>query len=394
MELNAISRQFELLGERIVNFRRTLHRMAELSFEEYRTAEFIKSELEKEGIECKSIVKTGVLAVVNGKNPDPQHPVILRADIDALPIQESTGLEFAADTDGVMHACGHDLHTAALMGALIGLKSLSEEFDGTVWGIFQPGEEVAPGGASEIIASGLFDGIKPRAVIGQHIEAGMANNLFGFRSGQCMASADEIHIKVSGSGGHAAMQHKYSDTVLTSAQLIVALQQIAARNCNPMTPTIISIGRVEALGATNVIPSEVTMCGTMRTIDEVWRVEIKNRIREIASGLAVSSRTNIDVQFSPGYPSVINDSQLTAASVLVAQKVVGRENVIEQPIKMTAEDFGFYGSVAPSMFYRFGAGVGSNDAHCANFNPDDSNLPTVAKLLCCLAINVICDDFR
>ena len=209
-----------------------------------------------------------------------------------------------------------------------------------------------------------------------------------------MASADEIYIKVSGTGGHAAMQHKYTDTVLTSAQLIVSLQQIAARNCNPMTPTIISIGRVEALGATNVIPAEVTMCGTMRTIDESWREEIKNRIKEIAAGLAAANRTEIEVKFAPGYPSVINDPKLTSEFVSVAKKVVGEENLIELPVKMTAEDFGFYGQVAPSLFYRFGAGVNSNQAHCSTFNPDDSNLPTVAKLLSCLALNVICNDLK
>ena len=390
----SILRHFELLGERITEFRRQLHQMAELSFEEHQTAEYIATALRSEGIECHSIVGTGVLAVVHGAMPDVQCPVVLRADIDALPIEEQSGLPFASRNCGVMHACGHDLHAASLMGTLIGLKQLSEQFNGTIWGIFQPGEELAPGGASKIIEAGIFDKCAPRAIIGQHVEAGMDSTHFGFLAGKYMASADEIHITVRGSGGHAAMRHKIADTVLAAAQLVVSLQQIAGSTAMPKVPTILSIGRVEALGATNVIPAEVMLSGTMRTLDEQWRAEVKNRIVEIADEVAAESNTQIEVRFAPGYPSVFNNSKLTEAAIAVAEQMFGVEVVEQQPVKMTAEDFGFYGSLAPSLFYRFGAGAGSGMAHRADFSPEDTQLYRASALMAALAIEASCKVFE
>ena len=392
MDIKTITHKFEQLSERIIEFRRTLHRMAELSFEEHKTSQYIAETLRSEGIECRPIVGTGVLAVVNGAVPDPQRPVVLRADIDALPIDEQSGVSYASRTRGVMHACGHDLHAASLMGTLIGLKQLSTQFNGTIWGIFQPGEEVAPGGASKILEAGVFDNCSPRAIIGQHVEAGMDSSHFGFRSGKYMASADEIHIRVSGEGGHAAMQHKCADTVLASAQLIVALRELST----PLgdIPTILSIGRVEALGATNVIPAEVTLSGTMRTLDEQWRAELKSKIVEIADEVATASNTKVEVRFAPGYPSVYNHPALTDMAVAVAEQMFGGDVIEHQELKMTAEDFGFYGSVAPSLFYRFGAGVHSGMAHRADFSPEDSQLFRAAKLMAALAIETSCKVFE
>ena len=394
MDIKTITYQFEQLSERIIEFRRTLHRMAELSFEEHKTSQYIAETLRSEGIECQPIVGTGVLAVVNGAVSDPQRPVVLRADIDALPIDEQSGVSYASRTRGVMHACGHDLHAASLMGTLIGLKQLSVQFNGTIWGIFQPGEELAPGGASKIIEAGVFEKCTPRAIIGQHVEAGMDSTHFGFLAGKYMASADEIHIKVRGSGGHAAMRHKIADTVLAAAQLVVALQQIAGSTATPKVPTILSIGRVEALGATNVIPAEVALSGTMRTLDEQWRAEVKARIVEIADEVAAQSNTQIEVRFAPGYPSVYNNIRLTDVAITVAEQMFGREAVEQQQVKMTAEDFGFYGSLAPSLFYRFGAGAGSGMAHRADFSPEDTQLYRASALMAALAIEASCKVFE
>ena len=394
MDIMSILRHFAPLGERITEFRRRLHQMAELSFEEHQTAEYITTTLRSEGIECRPIVGTGVLAVVHGATPDEGRPVVLRADIDALPIEEQSGLPFASHHCGVMHACGHDLHAASLMGTLIGLKQLSAQFNGTIWGIFQPGEELAPGGASKIIEAGVFEHCIPRAIIGQHVEAGMDSTHFGFLAGKYMASADEIHIKVRGSGGHAAMRHKIADTVLAAAQLVVALQQIAGSTATPKVPTILSIGRVEALGATNVIPAEVALSGTMRTLDEQWRAEVKARIVVIADEVAAQSNTQIEVRFAPGYPSVYNNIKLTDVAITVAEQMFGREAIEQQQVKMTAEDFGFYGSLAPSLFYRFGAGAGSGMAHRADFSPEDTQLYRASALMAALAIETSCKVFE
>ncbi len=392
MDIMSILRHFAPLGERITEFRRRLHQMAELSFEEHQTAEYITTTLRSEGIECRPIVGTGVMAVVHGATPDEGRPVVLRADIDALPIEEQSGLPFASHHCGVMHACGHDLHAASLMGTLIGLKQLSSQFNGTIWGIFQPGEELAPGGASKIIEAGVFEHCAPRAIIGQHVEAGMDSSHFGFCSGKYMASADEIHIRVLGEGGHAALQHKCADTVLASAQLIVALRELSAPQGD--IPTILSIGRVEALGATNVIPAEVTLSGTMRTLDEQWRAELKSKIVEIADEVATASNTQIEVRFAPGYPSVYNNPALTNMAVSVAEQMFGGDVIEYQELKMTAEDFGFYGSVAPSLFYRFGAGVHSGMAHRADFSPEDSQLFRASAMMAALAIETSCKVFE
>lgn len=365
----------------VVEFRHKLHSLAELSFEEHRTQEYILSELGNAGIECRKIAGTGILAVLNGKNPSPKTPVVLRADIDALPICEATGLTYSAVNKGVMHACGHDMHAAVLMSVLLALHTTAD-FEGTIWGIFQPGEECAPGGASVVIKEGLFDNVKPLAVIGAHVAPQMPVGMFGFRSGLYMASADEVHITITGSGGHAAQPRTGGDTVVAMAKTIVALQHIITANDNP---TVLSFGKVDAQGATNVIPQTVTIAGTLRTFDENWRAEAKKQIVTIASEVESECGVKIEIRYASGYPSVVNNEQLTAIAHKLAVDTFGNEHVIDLEMRMTAEDFGFYSQRFPSVFYRFGVGELSGMSHTSTFNPDEMALDRAVEFMLNLA---------
>lgn len=380
------------LYERVTGFRRAIHANPELAFEEHATQRLICDALDAEGIAYRKIAGTGVIAVIEGEG-DLRDAVVLRADMDALPIEEATGLEYASRNQGVMHACGHDIHTAALLGALILLNSERENIRGTVLGLFQPGEEVWPGGATLVLKDNPFDGYDIRAFVGQHVDPELPTGTFGFRPGKYMASTDELHITVRGEGGHAAMPHRLKDPVVASAAIVMALQQVASRNANSAVPTVLSIGRLVADGATNVIPDNVRMEGTFRTFDEVWRTEAKRRIRTIISSTAAAYGVTAELELLDGYPCVYNDPELTARAIKIAEDIVGTDNIHMLEVRTTAEDFGYYTSIYPSVFYRLGVGGTKADGsagklHNACFEPDEDALRYAVAGLALLALEL------
>lgn len=377
--MNFIS-QAQLLLPKLIEWRRELHRNPELSFQEYKTQSFICEILDRYEIPYRKIATTGILASLG--DPEAKSPLILRADMDALPINETVDIEFAS-TNGAMHACGHDMHTVMLLGALILLKN-SNSFHGNLLGLFQPGEETHPGGASLVLGEGVFDHIEPRAFLGQHVSPELEVGTFGFRAGQFMASTDEIHITVHGHGGHGAMPHLLQDPVVASAAIILAMQTIVSRNNSALTPSVLSFGRIIADGATNVIPNDVYIEGTFRTMDEVWRAQAKELIHRVATSTAEAYGAIADVDIRDGYPSVFNDELLTANALMIAQQEFGTESVIEIPKRMTAEDFGFYSARYPALFFRTGVGA-SAPLHNSKFCPDERSLAYGAAMMATLA---------
>lgn len=363
----------------IVEWRRHIHQNAEISFKEYQTCEFICKVLSDNNIPHHKIAGTGVLALLEGENPD--KPLVLRADIDALPITEKADVAFACQ-NGTMHACGHDMHTASLLGALVLLRKSGHRQ--TIWGLFQPGEEMHPGGASLVIAEGAFDKVTPRAFVGAHVSPELAVGTFGFRAGTFMASTDEIHITMVGRGGHGAMPHLLADPVVASAAMIMAMQSIISRNNNAMTPAVLSFGRVIAEGATNVIPNEVYMEGTLRTMSEEFRAIAKQRIIEVAQSTATAYGTQAQVEIKDGYPSVFNNESLTERAMNIGRENFGSQSIIDIPMRMTAEDFGFYAARYPSVFYRLGVGE-SAPLHNSMFCPDERALLYGAAMMATLA---------
>ena len=358
-----------------IEFRRHLHAHPELSFREHQTAAFISARLSELGIENRPVAATGVLARIAGSAAPDRRAVVLRADIDALPIDEQTGLAWSSCNAGVMHACGHDIHTSCLLGALLVLQQHRELIEGTVFGLFQPGEELAPGGAASVLEEDPFHDYTVVAFVGEHVAPEILSGHLGFRSGQYMASSDELYIKVLGTGGHGALPHTLTDPVVASAALITALQQITSRNGNATIPTVLSIGRVIADGATNIIPPVVEIAGTLRTMDEAWREQAKKRIRQIAEGIGTAYGVHTELNIPPGYPCVVNDPQLAARGRSIAARLWGEENIEELALRMTAEDFGTYTKHYPGLFFRLGTARHTGDRggglHSATFNPDE-----------------------
>jgi amidohydrolase len=378
----------ELLKE-MTDIRRQIHSNPELAFEEHETAKLICSVLKKAGIEFKSgIAKTGVVGIIKGKNPE-KKVVALRADMDALPIQELIDLPYKSGVAGKMHACGHDVHVASLLGAAKILKAISGEFEGTIKLIFQPSEEKYPGGAKVMIREGVLQNPKVDFIFGQHVYPDLETGKIGLKAGQYMASTDEIFITVKGKGGHGATPHKNIDPVLIASHIIVALQQIISRNLNPIQPSVLTFGRVIADGRTNVTPDEVKMEGIMRTFDEAWRSEMKVRITKMAQSIAEGMGGKCEVVFDPGYPVLFNNEDLTLRAKKYAIEYLGEENVVDLEMRTTAEDFAYFAQVIPGCFYRLGVrneekGITSN-LHSATFNVDESSLETGMGLMAWIA---------
>ena len=344
-----------------IEFRRHLHSAPELSFKEFRTAEFIEQALREEGIECRRIANTGVLATIAGRG-DVSRAVVLRADIDALPVVEATDLPYASQVEGVMHACGHDMHAAVLFGVLQRL-SRARNFEGTVLGLFQPGEECNPGGASFVLSEEPFAGYNVVAVIGEHVDSGLEVGEFGFCEGAFMASSDELRLTVKGRGGHAAMRDKIVDPVVAAAHLV------ARFNALNEPSSVVSIGRFIAEGATNVIPDEVKLEGTMRTFSEQWRESAHKTMAAHVAEVDAQWGTTTTLDISRGYPSVNNDSALTQLAVALANEHFKAQSL---PRRTTAEDFGFYTQRYPSLFYRLGVGAAAGRSHSSTFSPDEA----------------------
>jgi amidohydrolase len=374
----------------IVSIRRDLHMHPELSFHEFKTSAYVASRLKELNIPfTEKVAGTGVVGLIKGKNPS-KRVVALRADMDALPIVEANNVEYKSQNEGVMHACGHDAHTASLLGAARILNELKSEFEGSIKLIFQPGEEKLPGGASLMIKEGVLENPKPNAVIGQHVMPLIPSGKVGFRSGIYMASTDELYLRVKGKGGHGAMPHLNTDPVLITAHLIVAMQQIVSRIANPTMPSVLSFGKVIANGATNVIPNEVYIEGTFRTLNEEWRSEAHQRMTELAHQLVQSMGGTLEFEIRKGYPALVNDEILTAKSKARAIEFLGKENVLDLDIWMAAEDFAFFSQQASACFYRLGT---RNDArgivssvHTPTFDIEEESLKTGMGLMAYLAI--------
>jgi amidohydrolase len=377
--------------EEVVATRRHLHANPELSYQEYNTAAFVKERLEKLGItRIEQKATTGWTALIEGNNPS-KKVVALRADMDALPIIEANDVPYKSQNPGVMHACGHDAHTASLLGAAKILNELKDQFEGTIKLIFQPGEEVAPGGASFMIKDGALENPRPQGIIGQHVMPSIPVGKVGFRQGLYMASADELHITVKGKGGHAAMPETLIDPVLIASHMIVALQQVVSRAASPKIPSVLSFGRVEALGATNVIPNEVKIQGTFRTLNEDWRAKAHQKMLQIAHGIVEGMGGALDFEIRRGYPFLQNDPEMTARATEAAKAYLGEDNVLDLDIWMAAEDFSYYSQVIDGCFYRLGTrneakGIISG-VHTPTFDIDEDALEIGAGLMAWLAVS-------
>jgi amidohydrolase len=321
-----------------------------LSFYEYETSAFIKARLDEIGISWKPMAGTGVVALIKGKQ-SPDRVIALRADMDALPITEANDVSYCSKKEGVMHACGHDVHTASLLGTAIILQSIRQKFGGTIKLIFQPAEEKLPGGASLMINEGVLKGPVPDAIIGQHVSPFIKAGKIGIRKGKFMASMDEISVTVRGKGGHAAQPHQNIDPVMIAAHILVSLQQVVSRMANPTIPTVLAFGKLIANGAFNVIPDEVYMEGTFRTLDEDWREDAHTRMKNMAEIIAESMDATCDFKITKGYPFLINDEKLTEQVSAFASEYLGKENVEEIDIWMAAEDFAYYSQSSDSCFY-------------------------------------------
>lgn len=374
----------------VVNIRRHLHAHPELSYAEYNTASYVAGQLRRIGIEPKEkVAKTGLKALIEGKNPD-KKVIALRADMDALPIKEQNNVPYKSQNEGVMHACGHDVHTASLLGTARILQSLKEEFEGSVKLIFQPGEERMPGGASLMIKDGVLKEPTPARIFGQHVMPLIPVGKVGFRSGMYMASCDEIYLTVKGRGGHGAVPELAIDPVLITSHIIVALQQIISRNASPKTPTVLSFGRVTADGATNVIPEEVHVAGTFRAMNEEWRAKAHGLIEKMATSIAEGMGGRCEVDIVKGYPYLENDPLVTGEARKAAIEYLGADNVVELDLWMGAEDFSYYTHEVPACFYRLGTrnearGITSY-VHTPTFDIDEAALELGCGLMAWQAV--------
>ncbi|QIL75925.1 MULTISPECIES: M20 family metallopeptidase [Hymenobacter] len=372
-----------------VALREHLHAHPELSFQEVNTAAFVTAELKKLGLAPQPLATTGVVALIEGKNPN-SRTVALRADMDALPIQETNDVPYRSTKPGVMHACGHDVHTSSLLGTARILTQLRTEFEGTVKLIFQPGEEILPGGASLMIKEGVLENPVPASVFGQHVFPMLPAGKVGLRPGRYMASTDELYMTVRGKGGHGAMPEQNIDPVLITAHIIVAAQQIVSRRANPKLPSVLSFGKVIANGATNVIPNEVYVEGTFRTLNEEWRNEAHIHLRKLVEGIAESMGATCELEIRRGYPYLENEPQLTARTRAAAEEYLGAENVVELDQWMAAEDFAYFSQQADACFYRLGTcapdGRHKSSVHTPTFDIDPKALETGPGLMAWLTL--------
>lgn len=375
-----------------IAIRHHLHAHPELSYEEYETSKFVQSKLKEFGIDFRNgVAGTGVVALIKGKNPD-KKITALRADMDALPIMEENNVEYKSTNNGVMHACGHDVHTTCLLGAARILNEIKDEWEGTIKLIFQPGEEKNPGGASLMIKDGVLENPRPSSILALHVHPGLEVGQFSFRKGKCMASADELYLTIKAKGGHAAAPHLTPDTIYAASQLVINLQQIISRHNSPINPTVLSITSVQGGNTTNVIPSEVKMMGTLRAMDEAWRSKAHQLITDQVKAVETSTGVTIDLHIDKGYPVVYNNELLTEAATQLAGELAGKENVSETELRMGAEDFGYYAQQLPGCFFRLGAGNKSkgitSNVHTPTFNIDENAIEQGMMMMAWLGANI------
>ncbi len=385
-----IKRLAALYKQEFIDIRHHLHANPELSYEEYNTSAFIQQQLTSLGISFTVMATTGVVALIEGKNAN-SRIIALRADMDALPIEEKNEVTYKSKVAGVMHACGHDVHTTCLLGAAKILKELSHEWEGTVKLIFQPGEEKNPGGASLMINEGVLTNPAPQKIFALHVHPGMEAGSFSFRGGMVMASADEIYITIKVPGGHAAAPQFTPDSVLIAAEIISGLQKIVSRRNNPFNPTVLSITSVQGGNTTNVIPSEVKLMGTLRAMNETWRFEAHDIIKNYVHNLARANGAQAEAVIDVGYPFVLNNVPLSAQAMELAKQFAGDANVTETELRMGAEDFGYYSQQIPGCFFRLGAGNKSKNitanVHTPVFNIDEDAIEHGMGMMAWLAIH-------
>jgi len=387
--LNRIKSLSEESYKEVVDWRRHLHTHPELSYQEFNTSKFVTTQLTSWGIECKHLATTGIVALIKGNNPE-KRIVALRADMDALPIQELNNVSYKSTKPGVMHACGHDVHTASLLGTAKILEEVRDQFEGTIKLIFQPGEEKNPGGASYMIKEGALTNPVPTSIIGQHVMPLVPVGKVGFREGMYMASSDEIYLKVIGKGGHGAAPELTIDPVVIAAHMIIALQQVISRNANPKQPTVLTFGRIMGEGATNIIPDEVNIAGTFRALNEVWRKEGLQKIKKMAESIAEGMGGKCEVTISHGYPYLENNPEVTKRIRKAAEEYVGKENVVDIDLTLGSEDFAYYSHVVPASFYRLGTRNDSKGitsyVHTPTFDIDEEALKIGPGLMAWMAI--------
>lgn len=391
--INTIKQLAASIHSDLIGIRRHIHANPELSYQEYDTMNFVASELDKLNIlYTKGVAETGLVALIEGKNPQ-KKCIALRADMDALPILEANNIDYKSKNEGVMHACGHDVHTTCLLGAAHILVQQKDNFEGTIKLIFQPGEEKSPGGASLMIAAGALENPKPEAIFGLHVYPQLPAGTVGFRSGQYMASADEIYITVKGKGGHAALPQQTVDPIAVTAMIITGLQQLVSRKSNPLSPTVLTFGKIQGGATTNVIPDTVELMGTLRTFDETWRREAIEHIKTITTHIAQAYGAEAIIHIPDGYPSLFNDPQTTEMAKIFAQEFLGNENVYDLEMRMGAEDFSFYTLHTKGCFFRIGTNRNNEEftlpVHNAHFNIDEEALKTGVGTMSYIALNIM-----
>lgn len=388
--LEKIKNLSEQYSSEVVGMRRHLHANPELSYKEYNTAKYVAAMLRSFGLEpAEGVATTGLVVEVKGTNPE-KKSIALRADMDALPIHETNEVDYKSKNPGVMHACGHDVHTSSLLGTAKILNSVKDQFEGTVRFLFQPGEEKNPGGASYMIRDGALENPQPSGIIGQHVYPLLESGKIGFREGMYMASADEIYLRVIGKGGHGAWPEMAVDPVVIASHIIIGLQQIISRNASPKQPTVLTFGKISGEGATNIIPDEVNIAGTFRAMDETWRNDALEKINKMARGIAEGMGGRCEVDISRGYPYLENNPALTRRLREAAEAYVGSGNVVDLDITLGAEDFAYYSQVIPASFYRLGT---RNEAkgltsyvHTPTFDIDEDALKIGPGLMAWMAV--------
>lgn len=388
--MNWIDEAIDRYFEDVLRFRRTIHENPELSFQEFQTSKFIQNELHP--IQFDVLCNTGLSAVIEPENTNEQLQCIaFRADMDALPIQEETGLQFSSKNNGVMHACGHDMHSAILMGAAKIINENRAKLKKRIKLIFQLGEEKLPGGASMMIEQGVLENPKVEEIYGLHVFPDLETGKIGFKSGPYMASCDEIYLTIHGKGGHAALPHKTVDPIYIASQIVVQAQGIISRYADPTVPSVLTFGHIEGIGATNIIPSKVILKGTFRTMDESWRKEAHRLLTEFVYKICESHGANADLTIDVGYPFLVNDELITAKAKNAVQKVFSTENIVDLSLRMTAEDFSYYSQVVPATFFRIGVQKPESDTvfglHNSRFNPDEEAMKIGMKAFLAIAFN-------
>jgi amidohydrolase len=390
MNLKSIIQQLaQSAFNEMVEIRRTIHQYPELAFEEYETSALVCKKLEAYKIPFeKNIAKTGVVGILKGKNPE-KKCIALRADMDALPIDEANDIDYKSRHKGKMHACGHDVHTANLLGVAKILSQLKSELEGTVKFIFQPSEEKMPSGAAAMIAAGVLENPKPDIILALHVSPELDTGKIGFCSGPFMASADEIYITVTGKGGHAARPQEVINPLYTASKILLAFE-----NSTDLTkPVVLTFGSIEGKGATNIVPDTVTMAGTLRCFDELLRKEMQQFIRTTAQQIALNNNCSCNIHIVQGYPVLVNDLAITEKAKIFSAEYVGTNNIVELPIRMGAEDFAFYSQQVPACFFRIGVGNAAKGItaaiHTSTFNVDEKALEISAGLMAWLTINLL-----